>query len=61
MKKSVLSRALCLAVFVCLGCGQTDLNKDLKPVPADAKPPKMAKDGVKSNNPEDKPTPMIKQ
>jgi len=60
MNKNVLVKALCLAALVCAGCGQTDLNKDLKPVPADAKPPKMHGDGARGANPEDKPPPLLK-
>jgi hypothetical protein len=36
------------------------LNKNLKPVPADAKPPKMAKEGAVGGNPDDKPRAIFK-
>jgi hypothetical protein len=60
MSTTRISTILCVTVLICFGCGQTDLNKDLKPIPADAKPPKMAKDGARGANPEDKPAPLLK-
>jgi hypothetical protein len=60
MVKNILCKSAYVAVFVCFGCGQSDLNKNLKPVPADAKPPKMAKEGAVGGNPDDKPRAIFK-